>query len=80
MIFTVQQAKTHLSELLTRAEAGEEVVIARRGKPLVRLVVAQSCETSARIPGAWKGKFDLPDGFFDPLTEDELALWEGGDA
>lgn len=71
----VHQAKTQLSRLLARVEAGEEVVIARRGEPVVRLV---SCKARGkRQPDALKGKFIVPDSFFDPLPEEELNAWEG---
>ncbi len=71
MTVNVSEAKTHLSRLL----AGEDVVIARRGKPVARLVQFQ--QRGKRRFGALKGKIDLDDSFFDPLPEEELALWEG---
>ena len=71
----VSEAKTHLSRLLARVEMGEDVVIARRGKPVARLVPLQ--ERGERKFGALKGKIDLDDSFFDPLPEEELALWKG---
>ena len=71
----VHQAKIQLSRLLARVEAGEEVVIARRGEPVVRLV---SCKARGkRQPDALKGKLIVPDSFFDPLPEEELNAWEG---
>lgn len=71
----VHEAKTHLSRLLAQVEAGEDVVIARGGEPVARLVPLQ--ERGKRHFGALKGKIDLDDSFFDPLPEEELALWEG---
>ena len=71
----VHEAKTHLSRLLAQVEAGEDVVIARGGEPVARLVPSQ--ERGKRQFGALKGKIDLDDSFFDPLPEEELALWEG---
>lgn len=72
----VHQAKTQLSRLLAQVEAGEDVVIARRGQPVARLV---SCKPrSKRQFGAMKGKIALTDAFFEPLPEDELKLWTGG--
>ena len=71
----VREAKTHLSRLLAQVEAGEDVVIARRGKPVARLVSFQ--KPGKRQFGAMKGKIELDDSFFDPLPEEELALWEG---
>ena len=72
----VHEAKTNLSRLLAQAEAGEEVIIARNGKPVARLTPVQ---TRVRPrPDVFKGKLVLPDSFFDPLPEEELKAWEGG--
>jgi len=82
MIYTVHQAKTQLSKLLAQAEAGEEVIIARGKAPSVRLTPIAKAPTATRPdrkPGAWKGRFEWSDSFFDPLPADELALWEGRD-
>ena len=70
----VHEAKTHLSRLLARVEAGEEVVIARNGKPVARLAPLRG----KRQPGAFKGLIKIDDSFFDPLPEEELKAWEGG--
>lgn len=72
---SVHQAKTQLSQLLAQAEAGEEVVIARRGKPVARLVPCHPA--GKRQPDAFKGKIAIPESFWDPLPDDELRLWEG---
>jgi len=78
MIFTVHQAKTQLSKLIAQAEAGEEVIIARGDKPVVRLTaVTEAVPKARRIPGRLKGQFELTDAFFEPLPEEELAAWEG---
>ncbi|MDN5749190.1 MAG: type II toxin-antitoxin system Phd/YefM family antitoxin [Pseudonocardia sp.] len=58
----VYEAKTHLSKLLERVEAGEEIVIARNGRPVARLVPTQR-ERAPRVPGAWKGKGWIADDF-----------------
>ena len=71
----VHQAKTQLSRLLARVEEGEEVVIARRGEPVARLVACKP--RSRRQPDVLKGKLILPDNFFDPLPEEDLEAWEG---
>ena len=68
-IFTIQQAKASLSKLIAKAEAGEEVVIARGGEPSVKLVPVPK-KYPKRKPGAYKGEFTMPDGFFDPLPEE----------
>ncbi len=75
-IVNVHQAKTHLSRLLAEMEAGEDVVIARDGEPVARLVPCKP--VPRRQPDVLKGKIEVPDSFFDPLPEDELAAWEGG--
>lgn len=71
----VHEAKTNLSRLLAQVEAGEEVVIARNGKPVARLVAVR--KRGKRKPGSMAGLFTVPDSFFDPLPEEELAAWEG---
>ena len=74
-IVNVHQAKTELSQLLARVEKGEDVVIARRGEPVARLVACKA--RIQRRPDVLKGKISVPDCFFDPLPEGELAAWEG---
>ena len=74
-IVNVHDAKTHLSRLLTQVEAGEEVIIARNGKPVAQLVRCQPMVR--RQPDVLKGKIVIPDSFFDPLPEEELYFWEG---
>ena len=71
----VHEAKTHLSRLLKQVEAGEEVIIARNGKPAARLVSWK--KHGKRKPGSMAGLFTVPDSFFAPLPEEELAAWEG---
>ena len=71
----VHEAKTHLSRLIKQVEAGEEVIIARNGKPVALLTPLK--RSGKRKPGSMKGLFTVPDSFFDPLPEEELALWEG---
>jgi prevent-host-death family protein len=72
----VQDAKTRLSELLARVEKGEEITIARAGRPVARLVAIG--EPPPRELGFLK-LGHIPDSFFDPLPEEELILWEGGE-
>ena len=79
-VVTIHEAKTTLSKLVARAEAGEEIVIARGKEPVVRLQPIANPKRRPRF-GALKGKLNIPDSFFfDPLPEEELKLWEGGDA
>ena len=75
-VFNVHDAKTNLSKLIERAENGEDVVIARGNKPAVKLVPVTASKPK-RVFGAFKGQFSVPDRFFDPLPDDELAAWEG---
>lgn len=74
-VVNVHEAKTHLSRLLVQAENGEEVVIARNGKPIARLSPVR--KRGKREPDAFKGKIVIPESFFDPLPEEELRAWEG---
>lgn len=79
VVVTVHNAKTQLSRLIARAEAGEEIVIARGAQPVVRLVPFAE-KPPIPQPGFLKGEAQVPDAFFfDPLTEEELRLWEGTD-
>ncbi len=71
----VHQAKTQLSRLLARVEAGEEIVIARNGKPVARLVNYEGRRGVRRF-GAMKGRIAIDDRFFEPLPDDELDAWE----
>jgi prevent-host-death family protein len=71
-----REAKTHFSKLLAIVEQGHEVVIARAGKPIARLI---PYETSRPAPvfGADRGRFKIPDDFDAPLPDEVLALFEG---
>ncbi|MDQ3463419.1 MAG: type II toxin-antitoxin system prevent-host-death family antitoxin [Actinomycetota bacterium] len=72
----VYEAKSRLSQLLAQVEAGEEVVIARNGAPVARLVSVRR-DRGARTPGAWRGKVWMAPDF--DLTDEELArLMEDG--
>jgi prevent-host-death family protein len=75
----VHDAKTNFSRLLDRAHAGEEIVLAKAGKPYARLVPLDAApeKKPPRKPGGWEG-YVLPESFFEPLPDDELRLWEGG--
>jgi len=74
MIFTVHSAKTQLSKLINAALEGEDVIIAKGKKPVVRLVpVAKDGFKFGILADKVK---DSPD-FFEPMDSDELDLWEG---
>jgi prevent-host-death family protein len=74
-VVTIHAAKTNLSKLIEKACAGEEIIIARGDQPVVKLVPIDAARPK-RQPGTWKGRFTVPDSFFDPLPDDELDLWE----
>jgi prevent-host-death family protein len=69
----IHEAKTHFSKLLARVHAGEEIIIAKAGKPYAKLVPLKPLHK--RRPGIAKGK--VTDAFFEPLPEKELQSWEG---
>jgi prevent-host-death family protein len=70
-IVNVHQAKTHLSKLLERAHEGEEIILAKAGKPYARLLPLE--DSKPREPGIANGRID--DSFFDSLPEEELEPW-----
>jgi prevent-host-death family protein len=83
-LVTVHDAKTNLSELLRRVEAGEEIIIARGDKPVAILKDYASEDIARRRAagfGCLAGKFPVPpdSAFFDPMPADELATWYGDD-
>ena len=71
----VNDLKTNLSQILSKVEASEDVVIARDGKPVARLVPYGKIQGKRRF-GAMKGRVMVDDRFFDPLPEVELPAWE----
>jgi len=72
---TIHKAKTQLSRLIEKASKGEDIVIARGSKPVVRLVAIQDARGN-RKPGAMKGKIKIGPEFFEPLPPEELDRWE----
>lgn len=66
-LVNVHQAKTHLSQLLQEVERGEEVVIARAGVPIARLVGWKPPAQPVAAPGAMRGRISLGDDFDAPL-------------
>jgi prevent-host-death family protein len=72
----IHEAKTHFSRLIARVQAGEEIVVAKAGKAVARLVPTLPV-ARRRPPREWAG-IEIPDSaFFDPMTDEELAQWEG---
>ena len=74
-VVNIHEAKTHLSRLLEAVAAGEEVIIAKAGKPVAKLV---PIEKPKRVPGRLKGLIQWSDTFFDPLPDDILNIMENG--
>lgn len=72
---TIHKAKTELSRLIEKACRGEEIVIARGKKPVVRLVAIADTK-GERKPGALRGKLKVGPEFFEPLPPEELDAWE----
>ncbi len=72
----IYEAKTRLSQLVEAAAAGEEIVIAKAGKPLARLVPLRE-STAPRTPGCLAGRFQVSEDFDAPLPDDLLDAFEG---
>ena len=75
-ISNIHEAKTQLSKLIESALAGEEIVIAKAGKPLVKLIPYQENQ-KPRTPGGWEGKVTISDNFDDELPANVLAKFTG---
>lgn len=75
----IHAAKTHLSRLVEQAAAGEEIIIAKAGKPMARLVPLEPARRQPRKLGTLAGKATIREDFDDPLPEDLLDLFEGRD-
>ena len=74
----IYEAKTQLSRLVEEVEKGEEVVIARAGKPVARLIRVAPAPSTRRL-GTLDGQFRIPDDFNAPLPDEALAAFEGRD-
>lgn len=74
MLVNTHEAKTRLSELLRRVEAGEEIIIGRGGRPIAKLTPIRKDEP--RRPGAWRGRVRIADDF-DELPEDVIEDFYG---
>lgn len=75
-IANIHEAKSQLSKLIESALAGEEIIIAKAGKPLVKLIPYQE-EHKLRIPGGWEGKVIMADDFDEELPSQLLARFMG---
>ena len=78
MEVNIHQAKTHLSRLLQRVAEGEEITIARAGKPVARLVAIEKKPGKTRPLGMDRGRVWIADDFDAPLPSDLLKLFYGG--
>lgn len=74
---SVQEAKTHLSRYLSRIEDGEVVVICRRNVPIAEIRQVPPRPTEKRPIGVAKGRFAVPESFFEDLPDDVVAGFEG---
>lgn len=71
-VFNIHDAKTHFSKLLERVLNGEEIVIAKAGKPVARILPFAADDTSPRIPGIDRGKVTIQPDFDAPLPEFDI--------
>jgi len=82
IMMNIAEAKAKLSELIARAEAGEQIVIARDGKPVVALAPVEAVATAPRRLGLWDDAgAEIPDDLFlgpDDEIQQAVALWEAG--
>jgi len=77
-VVNIHEAKTHLSRLIERALAGEEITIAKAGKPQVKLVKVEDVPRAKRVPGGWPELANIPDEvWLAPMSDEELDAWEG---
>lgn len=75
-VVNIHDAKTHLSRIVDEVAAGAEVIIAKAGKPMARLVPITATAKPKRL-GQLKGRIKVPDDFNAPLDEETLAQFEG---
>ena len=77
LTINIHEAKTHLSRFIEKAAADEEIIIAKAGKPIAKLVPLHSLP-SPRSLGMFKGQLNVPEDFDAALPEDVAALFESG--
>lgn len=77
LTINIHEAKTHLSRFIEKAAAGEEIIIAKAGKPIAKLVPLQSLPSSRNL-GIFRGKLNVPEDFDDPLPEDVALQFQDG--
>jgi prevent-host-death family protein len=74
-VSNIHEAKTHLSDLIQRAYEGEEIIICKAGKPMVKLVKFDQIN-QARLPGYWKSQIKIAEDF-DDLPESFMKAFRG---
>jgi antitoxin (DNA-binding transcriptional repressor) of toxin-antitoxin stability system len=74
----IYEAKARLSEFIEAAERGERVLICRRNRPVAELRATRRARTTPRPIGLDAGRFEIPDTFFEPLSDDLLEAFETG--
>ncbi len=73
-IYNIHEAKTHFSKLIEKARFGEEVIVAKTGKPVVKIVPVDA-PIKQRQPGSALGMFSMGDDFDDPLPQEMLKAF-----
>jgi prevent-host-death family protein len=74
-VVNMHEAKTTLSQLVEQVEGGEEIILARAGTPVARLVPLHP--PGPRVLGQWRGRVRMSDDFDAPLPSEDLAAWSG---
>jgi prevent-host-death family protein len=74
-VVNMHEAKSTLSQLVEQAEQGEEILIARAGEPVARIVALRTGRK--RALGQWRGRVRMADDFDEPLPVSEQAHWDG---
>ncbi len=77
VMVNMHEAKTHLSRFVEQAAAGEEIIIAKAGKPVAKLVPLGTA-SARRTLGMFKGKLNVPDDFDSPLPDEAIGLFQHG--
>ncbi len=73
---SISEAKAHFSGLLAKVEDGHEIVICSRGSPVAKLIPAAPKPKKRVLGKGLLGLKEIPESFFEPMTEEELAEWE----
>ena len=73
--YNVHEAKTHFSAILALVAAGEEVLVAKAGRP-VAVIAPYKSPAKKRVPGAFKGQFTVPDSFFEPMDDEFMKHFQ----